>query len=165
MGQTTYALEQSPFYEGQIADSRDAQIDGYRNDAAVEIPYGRAVIKSSNTDDLGIDVPGVDTVLLGVLVRGQNLEKTAADIGLPLLAIGNVMSRGRCVVKVENAVTPNDPVRVRIDSGGNGVGSFSTGAAVNDSLVLVPQARFMTRAGINGLAVLDLNLPPLTALT
>lgn len=163
MGQLTYALELSAGFEGQISDSRLCQIDGRRNDAGAELAFGRAVSKSANADNLGMKLPALNEVLLGILVHGMDNEKTVT--GLPSLEMGNVLSRGRAWVKVENAVTPASQVLIRIDSGGNGAGSFRGGAAVDDSLVAVPQARFLGSAGINELVEVDVNFPAIPALT
>jgi hypothetical protein len=78
--------------------------------------------------------------------------------------MGNVLSRGRAIVKVENAVTPASQVLIRIDGGGNGAGSFRGGAAVAASLVAVPNARFMGSAGVNELVEVEISLPPVPAL-
>lgn len=162
MAQLTYSLELAAGYEGQVSDSRPSQIDGRRNDSGAEIAFGKAVSKSSATDHLGMKLPAAGEVLLGILVNSQDFEKTAT--GLPDKDMGSVLSRGRVLVKVENAVAPGDGVLVRIDTGGSGRGSFRGGAAVAGQLVLVPQARFMTAAAANGLAEVDVNFPAVPTL-
>lgn len=162
MAQLTYSLELAAGYEGQISDSRPSQLDGRRNDAGAELPFGKAVSKSTATDNLGMKLPAAGEVLLGILVHAMDNEKTTT--GLPSLEMGNVLSRGRALVKVENAVTPASQVLVRIDGGGNGAGSFRGGAAVAASLVAIPNARFLGSAGVNELAEVEINLPPVPAL-
>lgn len=164
MPQLTYALEQSLGYEGNLADTRDIRVDARRNDAAAsaELPFGRFVTKSAATDHLGMKLPAASEVLLGILVHSHSNEKTVT--GLPNLEFGDVLSQGRVLVKVENAVAPGDIVLCRIDSGGNGAGSCRGGAAVAASLTAIPQARFLTAAAINGLAVVELNMPAVPTL-
>jgi len=163
MPQLTYALEISgPGFEGDLADSRPMHIRGYRNDAGAELPYGRFVTKSANADNLGMKLPAAGEVLLGILAHDHSEEKQTT--GLLDKRMGNVVAQGRVVVKVENAVTPASAVLVRIDSGGNGAGSVRAGAAVGGSLVALTNARFLGSAAINGLVVLEFEIPPVPTL-
>jgi hypothetical protein len=164
MPQTTYTIDPLPAFAGTLASSRDVVVQGRRNDApaAAEMPYGKAVMRSTAVDGFGMVPVAAGGVLLGVLVRGRRYE--GSEIGLLSGLFGDVVSKGPVYVQVENAVAIGDNVLVRIDSGGLGAGSIRGGAAVAASLVSVPQARFVTAAAANGIAELELNLPAVPSL-
>lgn len=166
MAQTTYALEMTATgYEGGLADSRDSTIAGFRNDSAAsaEIPFGRGVSKSSDADNLGCKLPAPGEIFLGVMTHSMDHERTTT--GLPALAMGAVLSKGRVWVKVEAAVTLASAVLIRTTSAGNGLGSFTTGSASAGVTTLIPNARYVTAADAGGLAILELNMPAVPVLT
>lgn len=163
MPQLTYSLNMAPGFEGQISDSRLAQIDGFRNDGVVEIPFGKAVTRSANADGRGCKLPATGEVLLGIMAHSHVYEQQ--PVGLLPLQLGNVVSRGRMYVRSETAVTPASAVTVRINTGGAGAGSFGGTAPAAGAFIAVPQARFLSSAAAGELVEIDINLPSVPVLT
>lgn len=163
--QTSYALGiTGTLYEGCLSDTRDAQIDGLRNDlaASAEALYGKGVCKSSDTDDKGFALANVTTQFMGVLVFGMQHEKSAT--GLLNGEFGSVMRKGRCWVKVVHAVTPASLVRMFIadhsgTTSGAVEGAFGTTLVATKTALLL-NARYLGRGSAGDLVEVELDASP-----
>lgn len=163
--QTSYALGiTGTLYEGNLSDSRDVEVDARRNDlaASAEALYGKAVCKSSNTDDLGFGLCNASSQFQGVLVFGQQHEKSTT--GLANGEFGSVMKKGRCWVKVVHNVTPASLVRVFIaDYSGTTAdavqGAFGT-TLVAANTALLANARYLGRGSAGDLVEVEIDASP-----
>ena len=100
---------------------------------------------------LGLD----PRVFLGVGCYAPGAATFAAATEVATLAGVNVMRRGRVAVVVEKAVAPGAPAYARVVLAGTDVlGQFQGEPDTN--FIRVPGAHFVSTAGINGLAVLQL---------
>lgn len=68
------------------------------------------------------------------------------------------MRKGRILVRVEEAVNKGDQAYVRYAAGGLGLGSFRKSAGSSEAAALASSV-YLTTVGIQGLAVLEVNLP------
>lgn len=68
----------------------------------------------------------------------------------------NVLHKGRCLVKVEEAVTKGDQAYARYAAGGLGLGSFRKSTGTSEAAA-IPGAKFLTTAAANGLAILEIS--------
>lgn len=72
----------------------------------------------------------------------------------------NVMTKGRVLVKVEEAVTPTSKVFVRHTiNGANVPGGFRASIDTDKAFEITSGARYLSSASAGGLAVLEVNLP------
>ncbi len=162
--QTAYALELTHTgYVGQIADTRDVRVDGFRNDlaASAEAAFGLGFCRSAATDLQGFGLCNTSRRFLGVLVHSMDFEKTTT--GLPSLDFGNLMSRGTVWVRVVEAVTQESTVKVFIaDYSGtlaNAVAGAFGDTAVAANTATLPNARYLGSAAAGELVQLELNAP------
>ncbi len=135
--------------------------------AGQEIPFGVYVCQDDRAvDDLGaadyaVRLPRLSTDITGGLRMGVALRDKAreandgaasfrADTMIP------VMREGACWVQVDAAVAVGGAVYVRYAAGGNGLGSFGASAGSSER-ALLPGAVYRTAAGIDGLALVELN--------
>ena len=160
--QTSYSLGLvGTLYEGSLDTSRDHVVDARRNDlaAAAEAVFGRAVCKSSNSDNLGFGLCNASTAFQGVLVHGMQQEKLA--VGLANGEFGNVMKKGRVWVKPVHNVTTATPVRVFIaDHSGTTSGAFegafgTTLVAAKTALLL--NARYLGAVSAGALVEVEID--------
>lgn len=167
--QTSYALELSNGYEGDLSSTRDHVVDARRNDlaASAEAIFGVFVCKSANADDLGFGLCVTTTQALGILVHSMSEEKTqGVTTGLINGEFGNVMHKGRAWVRVKETVTTASPVRVAVldHSGtvaGMTQGTFGTTAdAGTHHTALLPQARYVRGATAGNLAEVEIDALP-----
>lgn len=134
-----------------------------------EIPFGKFVCQddraSDGTSDFGdacdyvvrlprqsADVTG--NRALGVAIADKAREENSGSFRASTMV--PVLTKGRCWVEVEEAVTIDSTVHVRYAAGGNGIGSFgdSTGSSERAALA---GARYLKGAAANGLALLELS--------
>lgn len=153
MSQTSYSINQSAAVSGQLGTAEPYSAISMNNPTDV-IEFGRMVAKVS-ADENGVQLPsGGSADLLGVAIRKVHSE----DSNYPAGSDVGVLRRGQIYVQVEQTVVAGDPVYVRhTDPGALGLGVFRKDADTSDA-VLVPEARYLTGASANGVALLDLNL-------
>ncbi len=163
--QTTYSLELSaPSQPGHASDSNPRRIRPFRNDNASAIPFGVGVCRSTNTDDRGFDVMTTSRQFLGVTSWGQSQEAgfpvgTAND-GIAATEMNGIVEQGEVLVTVNEAVTPDSPVRVTLSGGDQG--KFCTTAdSSGHTTAAVPNAKFVNRTTGAGVAKLCLTEPGL----
>lgn len=135
------------------------------------LPFGRAVATLStdsvNSGRLINAAPSTTNIIRGVAIRTTVFESAGTGLsiveGYPVREAINVMRRGRCAVRVLDAVTPLSQVFVQhtgVDAGkfrgaANASATALTGAAgtINGGIA------FASSAPAGGLAILDINLP------
>lgn len=132
------------------------------SEASAEIPFGVLVVKSSD-EDYGVLLPSgaMDSMLpAGVVIRDHAYDDLSLNSDRNALLPKTEMSvlfRGRIMVKVEDAVDPGDPVRVRSVAGvGEQLGAFRSAADSTDCALLTG-AQWMTSAGAGGYAELEID--------
>ena len=119
MSQTSYQLETNAAFAGMLVDLADTEKRSYRNDDAVQIPFGLAVVQGAKDDGMKLpaaaaDLPGK---LLGVLHNTFARNNIGETTGLQVGDMGSILSKGPIWVTVEEAVVPTDPVYVRFTYG------------------------------------------------
>lgn len=165
MSQTSYSTYQSTGFAGMIADTGDTDILSYINEeASANLPFGVAVQRG--TADFGfLALVNGSSVPIGILAHTHQVDPgqiatSPADAGVPPRYAGGVLKRGRMYVRVEEAVTPASPVFVRHTAGAGGTqkGAFRASADTSTALAWTA-ARYLTSAGVGGIAVVEVNLP------
>lgn len=133
-----------------------------------QIPVGVHVVMDERSDNNGPDIPvrlpRASADITGGLAIGCVMYDQAREEFLnatPALAFrANTMipvrKCGRVWVKVEQAVTRGGAVYVRYAAGGNGLGSYGASAGSSER-ALLPNAKYLSSASADGLALLDLN--------
>lgn len=164
--QTSYALDPSVSYEGQIVENRVSRPATNRTGAAM--PLGRFVqIDATNSAASEIDIKVLATgataaSICGVLTH-SHAGPTSGASGPGFLEDkkpGNILKDGVVWVLTEQAVTPADPVFVRIIDGGAGlaVGQVRKDADTANA-VACDYARFESVAGAAALVKVSIKLP------
>ncbi len=163
MSQTSYAVDMAIGLEGMQADAMVASdVGSFSN--AVAVLDGKFVAR--DTADGSCKAPAAATDVtdlkdgLGVVLHAHNREADAAGAAeWPVKSAVPVMLKGRVLVKVEEAVTPDSDVYVRFASGAGGtvLGSFRASADTATAALLPnTRARYRSSASANGLAILEL---------
>ncbi|MFZ5440471.1 MAG: structural cement protein Gp24 [Myxococcota bacterium] len=165
MSQTSYTTYQSAAFAGMLADNGETDILSYvSEEASANLPFGVAVAKGTADNGMLAMVNG-SSVIVGVLahthqVDPSQLASSPAGAGVPPKYLGNVLKRGRIVVQVEEAVTPASAVYVRHTAGAGGTQKGAIRASADTATAVAwTAARFLSSAGANGYAVLEVNLP------
>lgn len=99
---------------------------------------------------------------LGIARSNVSRDPNFPTSGGATYPIGDTVSavyRGHIWVTVEEAVTPFSPVYVRYDTGSFSQKGAFRASADSSTAALVTGAKYLTTAGINGRALVDLNLP------
>lgn len=157
--QNTYLRVHAKAYNGMIADTATCDVDTFIADGAGGIGFGVGVKRGTNAGDCAVGVVGAGatpfhaTDFLGVTVRDRTRAPDDDDEYADNSHV-NVLYRGDIWVTVEDAVALGDAVTVK---NSNGVFSATTAAATQAA---VPNARWMTAAAANGLALLRLGGAP-----
>ena len=129
----------SPYTAGTYSNPNDA------------IQYGRAVARIPENEN-GIKPPDAsDSSILGVSVKATPTENAT----YPAKSAVSVLRKGRIWVKVEEDVSPDDPVYVKYVGD---LGTFRKSDPGSEALQL-QDAAWLTKADAGELAVLELNLP------
>lgn len=161
MAQTAYNIYPSVGYPGLLVPGGNTDcVSGV--DTAEVVAFGRLVVKGGSTDD-GVRLPAASSDVTGKAI-GVALHETK----MPLLVGGvsqyelndvmSIMKHGRCWVQVEEAVNAGDIPFVRFATGSFAtLGAFRK-SADTASAVALPLSRYLTTAGINGIALLEIDL-------
>lgn len=154
MSQLSYSLNQGVAISGGVADTNPVTVHTYNNPDS-PIKFGRMVARKFNVDTACKLPDAPDSVMVGVALR--DLAREEGDY--PTKSAVAVLKRGRVFAEVEEAVTPDDRVFIRFANGPGGTekGIFRKNDDGNTA-VEVAAARFLTSAGIGGIAEVDLNL-------
>ncbi len=132
------------------------------------IPVSRHVVLDELSDLNGpnfpIRLPRVSTDITGGRALGCVMYDAAreglVDANSDPAFRGNtmipVMHEGRVWVEVEEAVAKGGAVYVRYAAGGNGLGAYGA-AAGSSERALLPNAKYLSSASANGLAILSVN--------
>lgn len=128
------------------------------------VEFGLLVCKDSIADNacrLPFQATDITNGNCGIALHTHKEQAypTSANVGYPYSSMISVMTKGRAYVQVEEAVVAGDAVYVRHSVGtGSKIGAFRKS---NDSSTagLLPSAKYITSAGTNGLAIVEINLP------
>ena len=152
---------------GVIGDLAPHYIRSYTNqEASAEIPFGVLVVQATDPDD-GCKLPVAAAMPLGVVVHSHaySYPGQLGDTGLKPGVTMGVMRQGVIWVTVEDAVTPDDAVRVRLTAGvGEQQGAFRTAQDSTDCAV-VAGCQFLTAAGAGDIAQLQVDMTKVAVLT
>lgn len=165
MSQTSYPLNQPEAVAGNLADVGNNDIISRSAEAA--LVFGLGVMVGTDKDKQakvltsGVHASNVidEKKFLGVTVRDLARENLASSTnGYETYDTAAIIRKGRVYVKVEEAVTTEDPVYVRHTTGtGTVIGAFRKSADTNTAALLT-NARWDKGASANGFAVLSINL-------
>lgn len=165
MSQLSYATYQSNAFAGMLADNGDNNHLSFINaEVSAAMPFGIAVAKGAGDQDAILMVNG-SSVIIGMLSHTHQFDPgqvptSPTTAGIPIDYTCSVMTRGRIFVQVEEAVTPASAVFVRHTAGAGGTQKGAIRASADTATAVAwTAARFLTSAGANGFAVLEINLP------
>lgn len=141
--QSTYTENMRAGLPGLVVGS-DYDIDTGNCETAAGLAFGIAV--SQGAADKGVIIGGTRLAFRGITVRDVTLENDQLDKYAQYQNVG-VLTRGKVWVTVSVAVAAHDPVHF----------SATTGQFTNTGgQGPVNGARYVTSAGINGLALVEL---------
>jgi len=163
---TSYPTSYTAGFAGQIADQAPRYVRMALNKEAAPIPFGVAVKKGVNPGEALLPSLATDKPIgIAVFQHAQNqigASAWAADAGIAAGDSFDLLAKGIAAVKVETAVTENDPVHVRYAGAGQ-KGAFRNAAVALETIGPVKGARFLTAAAAGGIAQVEFDA--LTALT
>jgi hypothetical protein len=146
---------------GLIADIQPRTIRSLLSEESTSIAYGLFVKKGTADNQFKLPTAAADKII-GVLAHTHSINTLglgAADEPIALKDVVNVLTRGAVYVYVEEAVTPADPVYVRIADGVADAERTQKGAVRKSSdtntAVLVRGARFLSSAAADELALVE----------
>lgn len=151
-------------YEGMPADGELRNSVSKLNNTAAAIRYGAAVV-SDAVDPVNSAMLPTNTStaanFIGVVVRELNRAYLDGQFfGAPVNRDMTVMTTGVIWVRARVAVTKDQPVYVVIGDGtGSNQGQWSNVVGTGPTAaVLIPNAKWVSSAGANGLAKISLNI-------
>lgn len=157
MTQLTYPTDLSIGLAGQKADTGPCDVLSRASEEATAFAYGKAVVAGTDPDLQALLPTGAAT-LLGVAMHSHAAENDLATaVSIEDERMFNVLHDGRIYVQVEEAVTPASTVFVRVSAGGLGLGSFRASDPGASAALSGTGMRYITSAGINGIAVLEVD--------
>ncbi len=150
MPQTSVIANMARAFAGMNADSSDSA-DNYLSrlsgETTLQIPFGRAVLQSSASDDLALSCTSASAAnmrrLLGILAYNPfnqitsqlgNVADANGNIGLVAKAPLRIKYRGSLWVAITENVSPDLGVRISIDATGGGIGTFRASASAGHSI-------------------------------
>lgn len=165
MPQTAYndLIDGQHFYEGQLIYAEPAYIfTGYNEQGGI-IPFGRAVVKGTNDEDLRLPAAAAD-VFQGIAFLSDTFEKRDGysvdadeNFGYPDQYTVSRVKRGTVAVRIDGPVTKGQPAYWRhTAAGAQRAGTFSATAA--DS-TLIPNSSFDASGVAGDIVPLSINLP------
>lgn len=152
-------------YAGLIDLSFPSTVVSAKNNEGTEIPFGIAITRSASQSDSYLDeVEEFDAAadeVLGIVVRSHAVasDDLAGSDAVRIDATCNVLTRGRCWVTAEEAVTKGDPVYARFTSDGGSntqLGTFRKSIDTSRAR-RVRGARFVTTATSGALALVEID--------
>ena len=184
--QGSYPQREVPGHEGMIADLQAYVCRSYRNQSGAAVPFGAFVqtdTGSASNDPLAVKLAVTHTGIQGLVVSSMVFEGNAlADmiytpIPLPYAADGrmgypdketvNVLSKGVVWVYTTAAVDLTDSVRFhKLDNTGTVagayIGRFTKTAITGKTVKCDYGARWLSKTGGAGLALLEVDIPACT---
>lgn len=158
---TSVATSMTKAWAGLHADNGAKDVRSFVSaEASAEIPFG-VMVAQGTADDQAILFASNANKMIGIVAHShayqQPLELGATGLK-PGVQIG-VVEKGRYWVKVEEAVTPASPVRIRCTAAGAGAGSFrTTSAGAGLSINISSFARYLSTAALNGFAIVEIDM-------
>lgn len=142
---------------GQLADlSGRKHVDSKVSEEATSFPYGVACVAGSASN--GAVLPTGAASLLGVVLHRHKQPSTANSNTVDDEDVINVLREGRCLVLVEEAVTPASTVYVRISTGAGGSQKGAFRASADTATALAASGmRYVSSASSGGLAILEVD--------
>jgi hypothetical protein len=153
-------------FPGLIVDAHPHDTMSGYVDETDGIAPGLLVVRSSSGDfsaELPAAASALTTNVLGVAVHShKGLAAAPGSSDNEVYEHEDVipfLRHGRIWVQVENAVTPADPVHVRVATGAGGtvIGAFRTGADTATAVAWTA-AKYLSSAGADGFAILEVNM-------
>lgn len=159
--QTSFDTTATAPYAGMKGDSTFDRVDSYVNEeASAEMEFGIMLQQGTLANDALIPT-GITNDFIGVLLHSHAYanDTELGTTGLKPNVTLNVMSKGRCWVTVEEAVTPASNVLVRCVTGtGTVMGRFRDTADGVTCLDISAYARFLTSTSGAGVALLEFDI-------
>ncbi len=158
--QTSYSVAPVIGIAGQLADLANKYARSAVNEKATALPFGILVKVGSDPDGV-LEVTSPADEIAGVLLHTHALDNQmlGTDLGLPADDMGPVLRRGVVYVTVEEAVTRESPVYVRIATGIEDTARTQKGAfrCTDDTntAFLLKGARFLDDAAEDGIVPLE----------
>lgn len=153
--QTTVSTDPAVAFAGMQGDSGNNRVRSYVNEeASAEMAFG-VMLKQGTADNDALLLAVQTDRMIGVLVHSHayNKDNELGTTGVkPNVSIG-VLTHGWVWVEVTEAVTPASAVKV--DEAG---GTFGDTATANETVDISPFARYLTSAGANEFALLELDM-------
>lgn len=166
--QTTVSTKMTIAYAGMLADTdRVSHCDSrYNAESAAEIRFGDGVVRHSSDEDNAVVKPHTTAAAAAPLFAGVCVHSHdyARDVELGTTGVKpkvtmQVLQQGRVYVLPEEAVTPGDPVRVRVvAAGGEVAGAFRTTQDSTDCINITKIARWITTGSASVPAVLEIDM-------
>jgi hypothetical protein len=157
--QTSVAFDFDLGYPGDIVGNLISQENKV---AQVDINPGLFVCQGSADGKVKLPTSSAEVakgigIALSAVHRDPNFPSSSASYPTgETVPIGRV---GRYIVRVEEAVSPFDPVYVRYDTGSASQKGAFRASADSSTAALVTGAKYRTTAAADGLAVVEINLP------
>lgn len=161
MSQTSYSITAPVAVQGQLEGVSDGyMIDSFANEESGGLEAGRPLVRGTAANQVLLPSGAADE-FLGVSVFQQAIqnEDLTGDFMFADGETVGVLTRGKIWVTVEEAVATTDDVYWRHTvNGGLIPGGWRTDADTANA-VQVTQAKWLTAAAQDGLALLSINLP------
>lgn len=169
MGQTSVDFAPDVAIEGMVSRTTAHQTNS--RVAAEAIQNGRLVVQGTRDLQCKLPASAADVARARGIspYRATQMPSWPPGVSSSHYQAGQTVeavARGRVWVKVEEAVAPDDPVYVRfaVHGGLDQLGAFRksadlSGGAGTETAAQLATAKYLTTAAINGLALVDLNLP------
>ena len=139
---------------GEIAENRSAE-QALSRAAEGAIGFGRAVVEGTKPIEQVKLISGASDVFVGVAAKSFEASDLDNEAYADEDAVG-VVTEGVIIVKVEEAVDPTSPVRVRhTDGTGTYAGDFGTTAEAGKT-ALLSDAKFLGTVTAAGRVALEL---------
>lgn len=157
--QDSYTTDMEAGFEGQLADLSDYSALTYA--AEGNVPFGRGVIEGTTPNQVKLPAAVfTEANFRGVTLHAQSKEMDADGVAqYKAKQATNVATRGRVLVKVEQAVVPGDPVFLRHTANGAGTaaGQFRKDADTARAVQLT-KARWTRAIAAGGVGVLEFGI-------
>jgi hypothetical protein len=157
--QTTVSIKPAAYFAGMLVDLNDYSSESYVNEeASIELAFGR-MVKQGTAVEQAKELAAQADVPIGIVMHSHRYAKDD-ELGTTGLKPGvslAVITRGKIVVEVGEAVGPNDAVRYNATGTGGTKGVFYKTASANNTK-LVTSARWLSSTSGAGLAELEIDM-------
>ncbi len=162
MAQTSVTDVMTIGFPGMLSDSSRTKDVASKTseEASAEIPFG-VMVKQGTEDDGVLLLTSIADLLVGVVLHSDEYLKDLqlGDDGLKPGTTMGVLVAGRCLVRVEDAVTPASGVFVRaVAAGAEVAGAFRGTADSTDCINITDYAKFRESAGAGEVVELEFNM-------